>query len=118
MLEAPWGEAETRVEADGTQVLESFDSYGAARNASHGQLVGSNVRMRYAIPPDDPATARFDCNWVFEFARDDWAVRIETDSRMTCDRATFYLWRGVKASEGEGLVLARGWQEEIPRGCH
>nr|WP_254868593.1 CocE/NonD family hydrolase [Phaeobacter sp. HF9A] len=118
VLEAPWGEAETRVEADGTQVLETYDSYGDARNASHGQRVSSNVRMRYAIHPVDPATARFDCNWVFNFSREesDWAVRIETDSRMTCDRENFYLWRRVVAKEGEEVVLSREWQEEIPRG--
>lgn len=123
ILEAPWGEAETRVEADGTHVLESFDSYGAAQDLTHGQRVSSNVRMRYAIHPDDPATARFDCNWVFNFARDgeaeqdDWGVRIETDSWMTGDRETFTLWRGIKAYEGDEVVLTREWSETVPRGC-
>ncbi|ABF63124.1 peptidase S15 [Ruegeria sp. TM1040] len=124
VLEKPWGEATTRIEADGTHVLESYDSYGAARDLSHGQQVSSNVRMRYAIHPDDPASARFDCAWVFAFGREtdgdapDWNLRIETDSAMWCDTETFTLWREIKAFEGEDLILTRDWKEVIPRGCH
>ncbi|WP_416367881.1 CocE/NonD family hydrolase [Tritonibacter mobilis] len=124
VLEKPWGEATTKIEADGTHVLESYDSYGAARDLSHGQQVSSNVRMRYAIHPDDPASARFDCAWVFAFGREtdgdapDWNLRIETDSAMWCDTETFTLWREIKAFEGEDLILTRDWKEVIPRGCH
>lgn len=124
VLEKPWGEATTKIEADGTHVLESYDSYGAARDLSHGQQVSSNVRMRYVIHPDDPASARFDCAWVFAFGREtdgdapDWNLRIETDSAMWCDTETFTLWREIKAFEGEDLILTRDWKEVIPRGCH
>ena len=104
-------------------MLESFDSYGAAQDLTHGQRVASNVRMRYAIHPNDPVSARFDCAWVFNFGRDgegdqeDWGVRIETDSSMHCDTENFTLWRGIKAYEGEEVVLTREWTEVIPRGC-
>ncbi|MFW8593300.1 CocE/NonD family hydrolase [Cribrihabitans neustonicus] len=117
-LRAPSGTARHSVGADGRVALDTFDDYGKARNPDHGLAAGSQVRMHYSIHPDDPASARFEAAWQFTFERGPWQVAVETESRMTCDAESFYLWRRLRAAEGEegSGVLSREWRETIPRG--
>ncbi|MGR3762155.1 CocE/NonD family hydrolase [Roseobacteraceae bacterium NS-SX3] len=113
------GRSGTRTLEDGTLVLDTFDDYGEAVDPYHGLAVGSHVAMHYAIRPDEPATARFESEWTFTFARGDWQVRVDTENRMTCDRENFHVWRRVHAYEGgaDKPVLVKEWQDIIPRGC-
>lgn len=107
-----------RVLEDGTLVLDTFDDYGQTRDPYHGLIAGSSVRMSYSVHPDDPTTARYDCNWQFTFERGDWQVEIQTSNSMTCDAENFHLSRSLKAIEGAGQteVLTKDWAEVIPRG--
>ncbi|CUH88915.1 Cocaine esterase [Phaeobacter sp. CECT 5382] len=116
-LRAPGGRSETKLRADGTLVLDTFDDYGKAVDPYHGMTVGSHVSMHYAIHPDDPASAVFASDWTFTFARGDWQVEIDTENKMTCDTENFYLWRRVTAREGaDGAeVLVKEWRETIAR---
>ncbi|MER8760487.1 hypothetical protein NKH69_33725, partial [Mesorhizobium sp. M0976] len=103
---------------DSTIVLDTFDDFGQKTNPHHGMAVGSDVRMHYAIHPDDPASARFESQWNFTYKRDQWQVAIQTEHSMSCDPQYFYLHRKVRATEGPGEieVFAREWSETIPRG--
>jgi putative CocE/NonD family hydrolase len=116
---APSGTSNTYEEADETLVLETFDDYGAAIDPVHGMEVGSHVAMRYAIHPDDPASATFSSQWRFTFARGDWQVQVDTDNLMQGDRENFHLWRKVVATEGpaEDEVCVKEWRESLPRDC-
>ncbi|WP_050603694.1 CocE/NonD family hydrolase [Ruegeria sp. 6PALISEP08] len=117
-LRAPASQSNRAIDRDGTEVLETFDDYGKTRDPYHDMIVGSNVRMRYAVHPDDPATARFDTTWSFTFERDDWQVSIETECTMRCDTENFYLYRKLCATEGSAQtkVLTKEWSETIRRG--
>ncbi|WP_425045989.1 CocE/NonD family hydrolase [Primorskyibacter sp. S87] len=114
------GTSERRTLADGRLVLDTFDDYGKARDPYHGLVVGSHVRMHYGIHPDDPASARFDAEWLFTFERGDWRVTIETRNSMTCDAGNFYLTRDLRATEGSDgqEVMVKTWSRTIPRGLH
>ncbi|KIC16555.1 MULTISPECIES: CocE/NonD family hydrolase [unclassified Leisingera] len=112
------GTSKTWTREDGVLVLDTFDDYGKAVDPYHGMCVGSHVTMHYEVHPDDPATAAFASDWSFEFERNGWHVSIDTENRMTCDRANFYLWRRVTAYEGakKEEVVTKEWREVIPRG--
>ncbi|MCP5086834.1 MAG: glutaryl 7-ACA acylase, partial [Rhodobacteraceae bacterium] len=88
------------------------------RDPYHGMIAGSHVAMRYAIHPENPATARFDEQWNFTFERGDWQVEIDTENTMTCDAANFYLHRKLRATEGaeKTEVLTKEWSVTVPRG--
>ena len=107
---------ERLIASDGTHVLATFDDFGASRDLEHGLESGSHVEQRYSIHPDDPLSARHEARWRYEFRRGDWSVRIDSESVMTSDADSFHLAREVTAREGNTVVIARSWEEEIPRG--
>ncbi|CUH42881.1 CocE/NonD family hydrolase [Ruegeria atlantica] len=117
-LRPPSAQSERTVTKNGQVVLETFDDYGKSRDPYHDLIVGSDVRMRYCIHPDDPTTAHFETAWSFSFEREDWQVAISTECRMTCDAQNFYLYRKLRATEGadEIEVLTKEWSETVPRG--
>ncbi|KIC09340.1 glutaryl 7-ACA acylase [Leisingera sp. ANG-M1] len=117
-LRAPAGTSERKVLEDGTVLLETFDDFGETRDPHHRLATGSHVAMRYAIHPDDPASARFETQWRFTSRRNGWQVAIDTESTMHCDGQNFHLTRKLRATEGadETEVLAKEWVETLPRG--
>ena len=115
-LRAPANRTERRIDSDGAHVLETFDDFGASRDLEHGLESGSRVEQRYSIHPDDPLSARHEARWRYEFKRGDWSVRIDSESVMTSDEDSFHLAREVTAREGATVVVARRWEETIPRG--
>ena len=115
-LREPVNRTERRIAPDGTHVLETFDDFGASRDLEHRLENGSHVEQRYSIHPDDPLSARHEARWRHEFRRGDWSVRIDTESVMTSDAASFHLAREVTAWEGDTIVIARRWGENVPRG--
>lgn len=118
VLRSPAGTSKSLTEPDGTVALKTYDDYGKTRDPYHGLIVGSHVEMRYAIHPEDPASAAFHEAWNFTFERGDWQVEIDTENSMTCDAENFYLRRSLRATEGveKSEVMTREWSETIPRG--
>ena len=115
-LRAPANRTERRIDPDGTHVLETFDDFGASRDLEHGLETGSHVAQHYSIHPDDPLSARHEARWRYELRRGDWSVRIDSRSVMTSDADSFHLARVVTAREGDTIVVARRWEEDVPRG--
>ena len=115
-LQRPVNRTERLIASDGTHVLATFDDFGASRDLEHGLESGSHVEQRYSIHPDDPLSACHEARWRYEFRRGDWSVRIDSESVMTSDADSFHLAREVTAREGNTVVIARSWEEEIPRG--
>ena len=110
------GESTSRVEADGTSVLETYDDFGMIRRADHGLETGHVVRQRFAIREGDPLSARHEARWRYDLGRDDWRVAIESEAVMTCDAHNFFLHRRIRALEGERTTLEKSWDETVPRG--
>ena len=115
-IREPANRTARRIAPDGTHVLETFDDFGASRDREHGLETGSHVEQRYSIRPDDPLSARHEARWRYEFRRGHWSVRIDSKSVMTSDANRFHLSREVAAREGGAIVIARRWEEDIPRG--
>ena len=115
-LREPTNRTERAIAPDGTHVLETFDDFGASRDLEHGLEIGSHVEQRYSIHPDDPLSARHEARWRYELRRGGWQVRIHSESVMTSDSDHFHLARGITAWEGETVVIARTWEEHVPRG--
>jgi hypothetical protein len=83
-------------------------------------IAGSIGREIHEITPGDPLSARMTTHWTEELARDDgpwagWRVRTETTSEMTATQKHFRLKARIEAYEGDQLVFARDFDEEIPR---
>ena len=83
-------------------------------------IAGSIGRETHAITPGDPLSARMTTHWTEELRRDDgpwagWRVRTETTSEMTATPSHFHLKARIEAYEGDALVFARDFDEEIPR---
>lgn len=116
-LRAADARASTFVQADGKIVQETLDDFGAARIPEHRMEVGSQVTTRYALGPDDPASAAFFSKWNFTFKRDDRQVAIDTENTMTRDARNFYLHRKLRAFEGmeQTEILSKEWSQTIPR---
>ncbi len=104
------------VDPDGNYVLETFDDFGATRDPDHGLVVGSHVRQRYSIHPDDPISARHEAMWRYELSRGDWSVAIDTQNMMTASTHAFELNRTIVAFEGNKKTFEKQQTETIPRG--
>ncbi len=109
------GKADRFVEEDGTVVLETFDDFGADRDATHGLEVGSHVWQRFSIHPDDPLSARHEAKWRFDFRRGDWSVSIDTENLMTSTLDEFILHRSIVAYEGGEKVFEKQQTETVAR---
>ena len=46
--------------------------------------------------------------------RDNWSVRVETESSMSCDAGNFHIHACVRACEGGQIIHERSWEESIP----
>ncbi len=99
----------------GRAVLEAIYDEGRLRFAESGLEIEDWRLDRFTSLDGDPLTAAVDCAGRLAYRREDWAVRVETTSRMTADRTHFYLTNRLEAFEGEVRVAARSWERKIPR---
>jgi hypothetical protein len=69
----------------------------------------------HSLREDDPlsVTQRVQAN--LEYRREDWNVRIETDSRLWANRDHFYTRCQMEGFEGEEKVFSKTWKEKIKR---
>jgi hypothetical protein len=97
------------------QTLEVGADSGRIRWRSLDLETERTGRDTHSIVEGDPLSAEVRCEHRFELARDDWRVRGETDSTMTCDAQRFHVTNRVRAWEGEELVHDRERRFEVPR---
>jgi hypothetical protein len=69
----------------------------------------------FAIQEDDPLSAAVRCRHALEFKRDNWHVRIETDSTMTADAERFHVTNLLDAYEGHTRVFTKTWTFSVAR---
>jgi hypothetical protein len=99
----------------GTTELTIVSDDGHVRRPDNGLEWEGLTTETLTIREDDPLSAaqRLQCRLVYR--RADWQVRLETDSRLTCDADNFYLAHTLAAYEGESEVFSKSWQTTIPR---
>lgn len=69
----------------------------------------------HTIREGDPLSAEVRVQARLGYARGDWSVRIETDSRLWSDAGYFYLLNAMRAFEGEEEVFRKEWEARIAR---
>ncbi len=116
ILRAPSNQRTCRSDAaTGQTVLEIIDDLGLVHDAGCGLETESRARHTYRIQLGDPLSARTEAEWTFGLRRDDWTVRTETSTVMTCDAQNFHLAAQLQAFEGSELIFERQWSEIIAR---
>jgi putative CocE/NonD family hydrolase len=121
----PWNVEEIRPEnhirrheidmVTGIQSLVIEDDFGELRDVDHGLITGSVARERWDIHPDDPLSARGECDWESKLVRDDIVLRTRTQCTMKSDATNFHLTAKIEAWENDMLVYTREESDTIPR---
>ncbi|MEH6520895.1 CocE/NonD family hydrolase [Sulfitobacter sp.] len=99
----------------GIQSLVIEDDFGELRDVDHGLIKGGIARERWDIHPDDPLSARGECDWESKLVRDDIVLRTRTQCTMKSDATNFHLTAKIEAWENDTLVYTREESDTIPR---
>ncbi|MGI9316050.1 MAG: CocE/NonD family hydrolase [bacterium] len=94
-----------------------FDDTGEYEVPEHGMCIRHTHEECWSIVPDDPATSSADSTYTCTMRRDDWSIRIVTESSLRCDADFFYLKASVTAWEEEQVFNQRQWETKIERDC-
>ncbi|PWI04929.1 peptidase S15 [Streptomyces sp. NWU339] len=95
--------------------LEIVKDRGLVRIEDIGLEVGRRACERYASVAEDFTSATGESTWTMRFRRDDWDVRVETHTRLTCDETQFFVDATLDGYEGGRRVFSRTWNETVPR---
>ena len=101
--------------AEDTSELEVIDDDGVVRLDEIGLEVGTHAWERYRVVEDDPTSARGETRWVRTLRRDEWRIRTQTSTVLSCTRTHFVIDAELEAFDGDRLSYQRTWHEEIPR---
>ncbi len=100
---------------DGMTTVTLRKDSGRIRFSDTGLEEESDSVETYAIREGHPLSAAIHIRHTVEYQRDDWQVRLETDSEMRSDAAHFYITNRLDAYEGEAHVFENTWTSKIPR---
>jgi uncharacterized protein len=95
--------------------LEIVKDQGLVHFDEIGLDVGRRAYERYTSVADDFTSATGESTWTMRFRRDDWDVRVETHTRLTCDETDFFVDATLDGYEGGRRVFSRTWNETVPR---
>jgi putative CocE/NonD family hydrolase len=88
---------------------------GVVRIDRLGLELGFERSFGSGIEGEDPLSAFSESRVTQSIARDDWRVRIETHTRMSCTHDAFRLRAELRAWDGDDEVCHREWDYDIPR---
>ncbi|AIF44459.1 CocE/NonD family hydrolase [Virgibacillus sp. SK37] len=95
--------------------LEDFSDEGERRLIHNGLKHGSINKNTYSIKSGDPLSAHIRCEWEMTLGREDWDIKMYTESEMTSDETTFYLTNKLTAYYNKEEFFTRTWKKQIPR---
>ena len=98
--------------------LEIFDDHGIVEDDHHKLQMGTIVREKFSIHPDDPLCASGEVHWTQTLKRNKWNIRTEIYNSLTSDKQNFYMFAKVKAYEDEKLIFEKDFNEKISRSYH
>ena len=70
---------------------------------------------RLSIIGEDPLSATHETRYTIALERDDWRVRTETRTTMTCTEDEFVISATLDAYEGDTRTFTKTWDERVPR---
>ncbi|MEU9187162.1 CocE/NonD family hydrolase [Streptomyces sp. NPDC048484] len=115
-LTAPEGRWEVKRDMVGYRAeLEIVKDQGLVHFDEIDLDVGRRAYERYTAVADDFTSVTGESAWTMRFSRDDWDVRVETRTRLSCDERDFFVDATLDGYEGERRVFSRTWNETVPR---
>jgi putative CocE/NonD family hydrolase len=88
---------------------------GIVRVDKLGLELGTDGNFDFDLDGDDPLSAGVEMRLTQTIARDDWRIRIETCTHLSCTHDAFVLRATLGAWEGDTQVCQREWTYDIPR---
>lgn len=95
--------------------LEIVKDRGTVRLDDIGLDIGRRAYERYTSVAEDFTSATGESAWTMSFRRDDWDVRVETRTVLSCDEDNFRVDATLDGYEGDRRVFSRTWNETVPR---
>ncbi|MBS37957.1 MAG: peptidase S15 [Thiotrichales bacterium] len=114
---APGKNMVTRDVGSGRIEVVSERGGGMYRIDEHGLCFGRDTVERMALTEGDPLSAETEMVVVSRMQRDDWTVRVEARTRLTCDAEQFFLEADLDVAENGEQVKVQSWSIPIPRDC-
>lgn len=90
-------------------------NYGGQRVFPDGLVYRESALEQYAIREDDPLSAQARCTWSIGLERDDWHVRIETESIITSTHSHYELRNTVTTYLADEVFFDRIFETRIER---
>jgi putative CocE/NonD family hydrolase len=94
-----------------------LDGASLARLEDIGLDLGNTLMKRYRILEDDPLSAQTELALSTMLRREDWAIRIDCRTRLSCTAAAFQFSADLDAFENDVPFASRNWVIAIPRNC-
>lgn len=100
--------------SDRHSVRDHQDS-GLVRIDDAGIVFGNASTYTWSISEGKPLSAYQTATHTLRLEREQWKIRIVTDSALWADEAHFFLNDRLEAFEGEERIFHREWKRTIPR---
>jgi hypothetical protein len=105
----------TQDHVDGWTTLTQVNDEGRLRFLDNGLETDHCITETFKVREGDPLSLSQHFRIVIEFERENWRVRVETDSLMTADATHFHLSNHMDAYEDDTRVLSKSWTKAVPR---
>ncbi len=100
---------------DGWTTMTQVNDEGCLRFLSNGLETDHCSTEIFKVREGDPLSLSQHIRSVIGFRREDWRVRVETESLLTADATHFHLSSHLDAYEGHTRVFTKSWTRAILR---
>jgi putative CocE/NonD family hydrolase len=100
---------------NGTTEMVIHKDDGRIRFSNTGMITEDTGRETLTIRDADPLSLVNRVRRTLRYERENWRIRIETDSQLTADADTFYVTCLLEGYENETRVFTKSWKFPIPR---
>ena len=101
--------------ATGKTTVEVVKDRGRYHLPQINLTYSGNGLDRVSITGEDPLSAIHETRYSVTLERDDWRVRTETQTKMTCTEDEFLISATLDAYEGESRTFTKTWDARVPR---
>ena len=105
----------TRDVGTDTHEVTIIKGNGAERFPGIDLDVAHRTVENYSWTSNDVTSVRAQTTWTEVFERGEWSARTVTYTDVSCTQSNFVVKAQLEAFEGDELLRAYEWQEEIPR---
>ncbi|MGZ5167320.1 MAG: CocE/NonD family hydrolase [Burkholderiales bacterium] len=96
-------------------VVEVTDTSGRNLYDDIDLIAEARSTERYSVIEDEPLSSTAEVTWTWEFEREDWRIRTESRTHVSCTKRDFVIRARLEAYEGDDKVFERDFEERVPR---